>query len=61
MSLLIRVPYYGGRLTAPVRDDRYIEGLLPWGERLLHISRGVGSLWGLRINCPPEVTTLRLV
>ncbi len=57
----IRVPYYGGRLTAPVRDDRYIEGLLPWGERLLHISRGVGSLWGLRINCPPEVTTLRLV
>ena len=56
----IRVPFYGGRLTAPVRDHRYIEGLLPWGTRWLHISRGVGSLYGLRINCPPEVTLLEL-
>lgn len=56
----IRLPFFGGRLTAPVRDDRYIEGLLPWGPHHLHISRGVGSLLGLRINCPPEVTLLEL-
>lgn len=57
----IRLPFWGGRLTAPVRDDRYIEGLLPWGDRWLHISRGVGCLHGIRINCPPEVTLLELV
>lgn len=56
----IRLPFLGGRLTAPVRDDRYIEGLLPWGSHLLHISRGVGCLHGIRINCPPEVTVLEL-
>lgn len=56
----IRLPFVGGRLTAPVRDDRYIEGLLPWGNRWLHISRGVGSLHGIRINCPPEVTLLEI-
>jgi len=56
----IRVPFFGGRLTAPVKDDRYIEGLLSWGQRQIHISRGVGSLYGLRINCPPEVTLLEI-
>lgn len=56
----IRLPWVGGRWTAPVLDDRYIEGLLPWGHRHLHISRGVGCLHGLRINCPPEVTLLEL-
>ena len=55
------LPYFGGRLTAPVRDTRFIEGLLPWGERHLHISRGVGCLHGLRLNCPPEVNLLDLV
>jgi predicted MPP superfamily phosphohydrolase len=43
-----------------VKDDRYIEGLLPWGDRQIHISRGVGALYGLRINCPPEVTVLEI-
>ena len=56
----IRLPFVGGRWTAPVRDDRYIEGLLPWGRRQLHISRGVGCLHGIRINCPPEVSLLEL-
>lgn len=57
----VRLPFFGGRLTAPVRDTRFIEGLLPWGERHLHISRGVGCLHGLRLNCPPEVNLLDLV
>lgn len=56
----VRLPYFGGTLTAPVRDSRYIEGLLPWRDRHLHVSRGVGCLWGIRVNCPPEVTVLEL-
>lgn len=56
----IRLPFFGGRLTAPVMDDRYIEGLLPWQHRHLHISRGVGALGGLRINCPPEANLIDL-
>lgn len=56
----IRLPFFGGRLTAPVKDDRYIEGLLPWHDRHLHISRGIGALAGLRLNCPPEVNLLTL-
>lgn len=56
----IRLPLFGGRLTAPVKDDRYIEGLLPWGEKHIHISRGIGALRGLRYNCPPEVNVIDL-
>lgn len=56
----VRLPFVGGTWTAPVRDARFIEGLRPWQGRHLHISRGVGSLYGLRINCPPEVTLLEL-
>lgn len=56
----VRLPFFGGALTAPVRDTRFIEGLHPWHGRHLHVSRGVGSLYGLRINCPPEITVLDL-
>lgn len=56
----IRLPFVGGRLTAPVKDDRYIEGLLPWHDRYLHISRGIGALGGIRLNCPPEVNLITL-
>lgn len=56
----IRLPLVGGALTAPVRDARFIEGLHPWEGRYLHVSRGVGCLYGLRINCPPEITVLEL-
>lgn len=44
----------------PVRDRRFLAGLYSWGGRQLYVSRGVGNLYGLRVNCPPEVAILRL-
>lgn len=51
---------------APVEDKRFIAGLCRWpeapgGERLVHVSKGVGNIGGFRIFCPPEVTLLELV
>jgi predicted MPP superfamily phosphohydrolase len=50
-----------GALYAPVRDRRYIEGLKPWGQRQIHVTRGVGSIDGVRFLCRPEVSLLTLV
>ncbi len=46
---------------APVRDRRYLAGLKPWGERQIHVSRGVGNLYGFRFNCRPEVAVLEIL
>ena len=54
------VPLYGPPIV-PVRDLRYLEGLKPWGERLIHVTRGVGNLMGVRFGCRPEVAILELV
>lgn len=27
-------------------------------ERWVYVPRGVGNLWGIRFNCPPEITLL---
>ncbi len=51
----------GGRPFAPVRDLRYVEGLKRWGDRWIEVTRGVGNLHGVRINCRPEVTLVELV
>jgi predicted MPP superfamily phosphohydrolase len=59
---------HGGQLVlpgdrrpfAPVRDLRYVEGLKPWGDRWIEVTRGVGSMLGVRINCRPEVTVIEL-
>ena len=45
----------------PVRDTRYVAGLKPWGDRQIHVTRGVGSLHRVRFNCRPEVSILNLV
>ena len=54
-----RLPVIGAPF-APVRDLRYVEGLHKWEDRWLYISRGVGNIYGLRINCRPQVTILNL-
>jgi hypothetical protein len=51
------LPYYGTSLAA-VRDHRYIAGRYDWDGRQMYISRGVGSLFGIRFRCRPEVTIL---
>jgi len=49
-----------GTPFAPVRDPHYVEGLHEWKDRLIHITRGVGNLHGLRLNCRPEVSLLEV-
>jgi predicted MPP superfamily phosphohydrolase len=55
----LRIPFLGAPL-APVRDKSMIEGLHSWDGRLIHITRGVGNLHGIRINCPPQINILHL-
>ena len=54
------VPLFGWRPFLPVRDKSFAEGVLTWGERHLHITRGIGNLHGLRFNCRPEISVLNL-
>jgi uncharacterized protein len=56
----LRVPLVGAPF-APVIDKRFVSGLHHWNERWLHITRGVGNVWGVRINCPPEISCLTVV
>ena len=56
----LRVPWLGATPFAPVKDQRFVAGLNPWNERWIHTTRGIGSVYGMRINCPPEVSLLTL-
>ena len=51
------IPKYGSPY-APVKDKRYVAGLLPYEKGLIHITRGVGTVHGYRLNCRPEVSLL---
>jgi len=53
----IRLPLIGP-LLLPVKDRRYVDGLYRWRGRRLHISRGLGSLFGIRINCRPQISLI---
>jgi hypothetical protein len=55
----ILVPVIGTRFVA-VKDKRFIAGLHEWNHRQVYVTRGVGSLGGIRLNCRPEVTVLEL-
>jgi uncharacterized protein len=54
------VPPLLGPLWVPVTDRRYVHGFKPWQNRWINVSSGVGSLFGIRFNCPPEVVILEL-
>jgi predicted MPP superfamily phosphohydrolase len=56
----LRVPWLGATPFAPVRDKRFVAGLHSWNGRWIHVTRGVGSVFGVRINCPPELSFLTL-
>ena len=55
------VPITGERPFAPVRDKRYIAGMIPWQDRMVHVTTGVGTIMGMRFNCPPEVVVIDLI
>jgi uncharacterized protein len=47
-----------GAPFAPVRDRRFIAGMYEWNNRRIHITKGIGNVWGLRFNCRPEVSLI---
>jgi predicted MPP superfamily phosphohydrolase len=53
------LPIVGERFV-PVRDKRFIAGLKQWNGRQVYVTRGVGNIDGVRVNCRPEVTVLDL-
>lgn len=55
-----KIPFLNWTPFAPVRDHSMVEGLHTWKGRQIHITRGVGNLFGMRLNCRPEVSLLEL-
>lgn len=56
----VRVPFVGP-LYLPVKDTGHIDGLALFNGRPHHITRGVGNHYGIRINCRPRISLLRVV
>lgn len=56
----LKIPFSDWTPFAPVEDHSMVEGLHQWNGRQIHITRGVGNLWGLRFNCRPEISLLEL-
>lgn len=50
-----------GPLLAPVMDKRFLEGLHFWQDRWIHVTRGVGNVHGIRINCRPQVSVIEII
>jgi uncharacterized protein len=55
----LRLPWLGTPL-APVEDKRFVQGAHPWNRRWLHVTKGIGNVYGLRFNCRPEISLLTL-
>ena len=68
-DLMLSGHTHGGQLTlpwgstpfAPVVDKRYVRGLHSWKNHWLHITKGVGSMKKMRLNCFPEISVVELV
>ena len=67
-DLMLSGHTHGGQLVvpligtpfAPVHDQRYVRGLNTWKGRWIYTTRGIGNLYGIRINCRPEISVLTL-
>lgn len=55
----IVLPYFGMPYL-PIKNRKYCHGLHHDRGRYIHITKGVGDLFGVRINCPPEMGILTL-
>jgi predicted MPP superfamily phosphohydrolase len=68
-ELMLSGHTHGGQITipllgtpiAPVKDRRFVKGLHAWDDRHIYVTRGVGNLYGVRVNCRPEVSVLSVV
>lgn len=56
----LRIPLIGAPYS-PVRDKRYLEGLHNCNGKWIHITKGVGNVYGVRLNCRPQVSLIDLV
>jgi uncharacterized protein len=57
----IRLPYLGALITPSQYGCRYAGGVYYEEPVLLHVSRGVGGIHPIRLNCPPEIALLTLI
>ncbi len=58
------VPFKMGNINISFAStvSKYIDGLYKIGKSNMYVSRGIGSVaLPIRINCPPEITVLKLV
>ena len=53
-------PCFGPLLCPSKHGVRYASGVFQHGGTTMHVSRGTGSLFPLRYNCPPELGLLTL-
>jgi predicted MPP superfamily phosphohydrolase len=56
----IRLPYLGALITPSWYGCRYAGGLYHEPPVVLHVSRGIGGIHPIRLNCPPEIALLTL-
>lgn len=56
----IRLPYLGALIVPSWYGFRYAGGLYFEPPTLLHVSRGLGGIHPIRLNCPPELALLIL-
>ena len=48
------------RIFAPVKDKRFVYGFQRWKSSLVYVSRGIGSVFNVRLACPPEAPAFLL-
>lgn len=69
LSLVLSGHTHGGQVVLPfigppvlpVKNKKYTSGLIPVGETMLFISRGIGwAIYPVRFNCYPEIALLEL-
>ncbi len=56
----IRLPLMGAITSPSFHGVRYAAGVFRAGNTVMHVSRGVGALTPVRVNCPPEIAVLVL-
>ena len=55
-----RLPILGAPF-APIKDRAFLVGLCAYGNRWIHVTAGLGNVHGLRFNCRPEISVIKLV
>ncbi|MFW5799600.1 MAG: metallophosphoesterase [Spirochaetota bacterium] len=61
--ILGEVKLFGEKvLLAPIRVvHKYVKGHYQKGDKHLYVSKGIGHWFPIRINCPSEITSIKLV